>query len=221
MEAGTIPGEEIVAAELRDLPLFPLNVVLFPGMALPLHVFEPRYREMIGRCLESDEGFGVVLIQEGQEVGEPAVPFEVGTVAQIASVERLPDGRMNLVTVGTRRFRCVEHLQIVPHRVARVQWLDDEQPPSADCTALATEVRGAVEEYLHAVYTLADQPRRGIEFPDDPVALSFQGGCRAADRGAGAPGPARDDRDRRAPAAGARLPAPRDPHAADAAQSAR
>ena len=166
-----------MAAELRDLPLFPLNVVLFPGMALPLHIFEPRYREMIGRCLESDEGFGVVLIQEGQEVGEPAIPFGIGTVAQIASVERLPDGRMNLVTVGTRRFRCVEDLQVVPYRIARVEWLDDEQPPSAECTQLASEVRGAVEEYLQAVYALADQPRRGIEFPDDPVALSFQVGA--------------------------------------------
>jgi len=166
-----------VAAELRDLPLFPLNVVLFPGMALPLHIFEPRYRQMIGRCLETSEGFGVVLIQEGREVGDPATPFDVGTVAQIASVERLPEGRMNLVTVGTQRFRCVEHLQVTPYRIARVQWLDDQQPPSADCASLAAEVRAAVEEYLRAVYALADQPRRSIAFPDDPLALSYQVGA--------------------------------------------
>jgi Lon protease-like protein len=166
-----------VAAELRDLPLFPLNVVLFPGMALPLHIFEPRYRQMIGHCLETNEGFGVVLIQEGREVGDPATPFDVGTVAQIASVERLPDGRMNLVTVGTRRFRCVEHLQVVPYRVARVAWLEDETPSSPDCAQLAGEVRTAVEQYLQAVYALAEQPRRAIEFPDDPLALSFQVGA--------------------------------------------
>jgi len=166
-----------VAAELRDIPLFPLNVVLFPGMALPLHIFEPRYQQMIGRCLETKAGFGVVLIREGQEVGDPATPFDVGTMAEIASVERLPEGRMNLVTVGARRFRCVEHLQITPYRMARVEWLDDDQPPSEECAELAVAVRSAVDEYLQAVYALAEQPRRTIEFPDDPLALSYRVGA--------------------------------------------
>ena len=162
-----------MSSEARELPLFPLNVVLFPGMALPLRVFEERYKQMIGRCLETDKEFGVVLIREGQEVGEPATPFAVGTVASIASVERFADGRMNLVTVGTRRFRCREHLQERPYRVARVVWLDDERPPSADCVLHAQEVRAAVEEYLEAAYALAEQPRRPIELPEDVTALSF------------------------------------------------
>ena len=166
-----------MASEQQELPLFPLNVVLFPGMALPLHVFEERYKLMIGRCLETNEGFGVILIREGREVGEPATPFEVGTVARIASVDRLPDGRMNLVTVGTRRFRCLEHLQERPYRVARVTWLEDEEPPEAECAALAREVRAAVEDYLRAAYALAEQPRRAIEFPDEAAALSFQVGA--------------------------------------------
>jgi Lon protease-like protein len=166
-----------VSEEVHELPLFPLNVVLFPGMALPLHVFEERYKEMVGRCIEANEGFGVVLIREGQEVGEPADPFDVGTVARIASVERLPDGRMNLVTVGTRRFRCVEHVQERPYRVARVTWLDDDELPAGECDALAAEVRAAVEEYLRAVYALAEQPRRAITFPDDVAMLSFQVGA--------------------------------------------
>lgn len=166
-----------MADELQDIPLFPLGeVVLFPGMALPLHVFEERYKQMIGRCLESTEAFGVVLIREGREVGEPAEPYGVGTVARIASVERLPDGRMNLVTVGTRRFRCVEHVQVEPYRIARVEWLDDP-PASGDLAALTGAVRGAVEEYLKAVYSLAERPRRAIEFPDDATMLSFQVGA--------------------------------------------
>src|SRR3712207_3854194 len=74
-----------VADESRTLALFPLNnVVLFPGMTLPLHIFEERYKLMIGRCLEREEGFGVLLIDEGHEVGEPAEPFTVGTEARIA-----------------------------------------------------------------------------------------------------------------------------------------
>ena len=64
-----------------EMPLFPLNVVLFPGMVLPLHVFEPRYREMINHCIEEEKPFGVVLIDEGQEVGGPAAPRLVGTAA--------------------------------------------------------------------------------------------------------------------------------------------
>lgn len=88
-----------------DLPLFPLNTVLFPGMVLPLHIFEERYKLMINHCLEEERPFGVLLIREGQEVGEPAVPYRVGTTALIAGLERLEAGKMNLVTIGNERFR--------------------------------------------------------------------------------------------------------------------
>jgi Lon protease-like protein len=70
-----------------ELPIFPLNVVLFPGMPLPLHIFEERYKSMINRCIQAGHAFGVVLIREGQEVGPPARPHDVGTTAVIA-VER-------------------------------------------------------------------------------------------------------------------------------------
>jgi Lon protease-like protein len=146
-------------------------------MALPLHVFEERYKQMLARCMEGDQTFGVVLIREGQEVGEPAEPFEIGTAAQIARVDRLPDGRMNLVTVGTRRFRCIEHVQVVPYRVARVAWLEDDAPAAPECDQLAQEVRDALDGYLSAAYALADQPRRSFEIPNDVVALSFQVGA--------------------------------------------
>ena len=166
-----------MADERQEIPLFPLgDVVLFPGMALPLHVFEERYKQMVGRCLETDEGFGVLLIREGREVGAPSLPYDVGTVARIASVERLPDSRMNLVTVGTRRFRCVEHVQVEPYRIARIEWLEDS-PATDGLAALVGEVRAAVEDYLKAVYALAERPRRAIEFPDDATMLSFQVGA--------------------------------------------
>ena len=90
------------------LALFPLNTVLFPGMPLPLHIFEERYKIMIGRCIDEDRPFGVVLIQSGTEVGNPAVPHVVGTTALIAAVKRLEDGRMNLIAVGQERFRSLE-----------------------------------------------------------------------------------------------------------------
>src|SRR5438034_7581752 len=89
------------------LPLFPLNVVLFPHMPLPLHIFEPRYRQMIADCLEEGHSFGVVAIQEGSETG-PATPYEVGTLAKIVRIDRLDDGRMNLLVMGASRFEIVE-----------------------------------------------------------------------------------------------------------------
>jgi Lon protease-like protein len=89
------------------LPLFPLHTVLFPGMALPLHIFEPRYRLMIDRCLKTGGTFGIVLISSGREVGEPAVPHSVGTTAHISGAERLPDGRLNIEVVGQQRFHIL------------------------------------------------------------------------------------------------------------------
>ena len=90
---------------LSRLPLFPLNTVLFPGQLLPLHIFEPRYRLMIDECLTGGLSFGVVLIREGREVGEEATPHDVGTTARIEQVNRLDDGRMNLLCLGEARFR--------------------------------------------------------------------------------------------------------------------
>lgn len=84
-----------------ELPLFPLNVVLFPGQTLPLHIFEPRYRVMINRCIERGEPFGVVLARDEN----PDSPYEVGTAARITQAERLDDGRLNILTVGVERFQ--------------------------------------------------------------------------------------------------------------------
>ncbi len=88
-------------AKVHALPLFPLNVVLFPGQTLPLHIFEPRYRIMIRRCIENDEPFGVVLARDE----EPDEPHDVGTSARVTDAKRLSDGRMNIMTLGEERFR--------------------------------------------------------------------------------------------------------------------
>src|SRR3989442_13140092 len=88
------------------LPLFPLNAVLFPHMALPLPILEPRYRRIIGDCLEEGHSFGVVAIREGSETG-PATPYDVGTLAKIVRIDRMDDGRMNLLVMGASRFQIV------------------------------------------------------------------------------------------------------------------
>lgn len=86
-------------AEVREMPLFPLNVVLFPNQNLPLHIFEPRYRIMIKRCIDNKEPFGVVLAWTEANIAN------VGTACMISKVERLPDGRMDINTIGTQRFQ--------------------------------------------------------------------------------------------------------------------
>ncbi len=121
---------------MERLALFPLHTVLFPGAALPLHIFEPRYRQMIGECLETDAPFGVVLIRAGLEVGEPAVPHEVGTLAHIVQHERLEDGRMNLLATAGDRFRILELLTDRPYLSGRVELLPTDDG-AAESFALA------------------------------------------------------------------------------------
>jgi Lon protease-like protein len=95
--------------------MFPLSAVLFPGMELPLHVFEPRYRELTDHCLAGDGQFGVVLIARGSEVGGGDQRFAVGTVAQIADASRFDDGRWALLVHGTRRIAVTEWWPDAPY----------------------------------------------------------------------------------------------------------
>jgi Lon protease-like protein len=156
---------------LAELPLFPLNVVLFPGMRMPLHIFEERYKAVIGRCLEQEQPFGVVLIKEGKEVGDPAEPFRTGTSARITRVARLEEGRMNIVTHGERRFELVEITQRRPHLVGQVRYLDEaagEVPPE-----LLAQVRQGQTTLLRSMAALAGGYVAQVEVPEDPVQLSF------------------------------------------------
>jgi Lon protease-like protein len=105
------------------LPLFPLpNIVFFPHTRLPLHVFEPRYRQMVKDVLETDQRFGIVLLRPGWETdyfGAPSV-FECGTLGTIEQAVPLEDGRFNIVVRGDVRFRILEEVSRVPYRTARV-----------------------------------------------------------------------------------------------------
>ena len=154
----------------RELPLFPLNTVLFPSLPLPLHIFEERYKLMIGTCVVTDNLFGVCLIKEGVEVGGPADPFEIGTVARIAEVDRMPDGRMNLMTFGTQRFRLDEVIQREPYLIGRVVVLEPGEE-SAD-EDLVSDVADRLLRYLREVRGAARVPDRG-ELLKDVDRLSY------------------------------------------------
>jgi Lon protease-like protein len=112
--------DSIQDASEQEIPLFPLNVVLFPGGILPLHIFEPRYQLMTESCLDNESVFGVVLIKEGEEVGDAAKPHLVGTAAKIIEVNRFEDGRMNLLTAGQYRFEITALQHEQPYLVGRV-----------------------------------------------------------------------------------------------------
>jgi Lon protease-like protein len=111
-----------------ELPLFPLHVVLFPGRPLPLHLFEPRYRQMLQDCLDADRRFGVIAIRSGREVADDPEVFEVGTVAHVEDVKELPDGRYDITIRGVDRFRIERFLPGTPYLRAAVQLL-----PSGSC----------------------------------------------------------------------------------------
>lgn len=158
---------------LVTLPLFPLHAVLFPGMPLPLHVFEERYRQMMRMVLEQDRQFGVVLIREGKEVGGSAIPYRWGTVARITALQNQPDGSMNLWTVGEQRFRIVEIIQHEPFMVAKVMLLPDVCG-SCEHRILPVVHRATdrLEQYVRLLFSPEGGKHFVIELPNNPRVLA-------------------------------------------------
>ncbi len=154
------------------LPLFPLNVVLFPHMPLPLHIFEPRYRQMLADCLEEGHSFGVVAIREGQEMG-PAVPFEVGTLAKIMRIDRLDDGRVNLLVTGASRFEILETASDRPYLRGRIRIMLEAGDELEDTAGLSESTALAFREYSKLVHELVGQAADEPEPPIEPELLSY------------------------------------------------
>jgi len=156
-----------------EIPLFPLGVVLFPHMPLPLHIFEERYREMMRDCQEKGVGFGVVAIREGREVDAVAEPFRVGTLAQLRSVERLEDGRFNILVTGATRYHIARVSLERSYLVGEVQFLEDRSGDPTRLISLRGWVAGAFQRYADELRRLADEAPTTLELPDDPELLSY------------------------------------------------
>jgi uncharacterized protein len=162
-----------MAYELEELPLFPLNTVLFPHASLQLHVFEDRYRQMVNMCLEFDRPFGIVLIRTGSEIDTHVDPYMVGTAVRIMQVHTYDDGRMDIQVQGERRFRIRtldESQQYMVGRVEPVVEHDIEETPRAD--ALLVKAREDFEILVQRLFA-RQQFTVQVVFPTDPVALSF------------------------------------------------
>jgi Lon protease-like protein len=152
--------------------MFPLGTVLLPYGHLPLHIFEPRYRDLTRDCLAGDREFGVVLIERGQEVGGGDARFGVGTVAHITQAVELPDGRWLIDAVGTERFRVLRWLPEDPYPCADVEPLPDEEPGPE-----AGTLRDGVERLLRRV--LALQVELGFPAPSATLDLDAEPGLAA------------------------------------------
>lgn len=157
---------------MTELPLFPLKVVLFPGMNLPLHIFEERYKLLISRCIEQQAPFGVVLIKSGEEVGGPAVPFDIGTTARIVRVQYLPNGRLNLVAVGQQRFfiRGISHQQ--PYLIGQVDMLTSRGLDDPSLPERAEKVSELFAEYYRLQLSLSQQWARSVRLPQSADGLA-------------------------------------------------
>jgi Lon protease-like protein len=158
-----------------ELPLFPLNTVLFPHTPVHLHIFEPRYLEMIGRCLEKRRPFGVALIKSGSEaLGPLAEPHRVGCTADIVRAEKLPQGRLNIIAVGRERFRIVEldeksHLYLV----GTVEPYPLEEDEAGALVEAGRQLRPRIERYLRLLAASGVGQVEPQELPAEPQALVF------------------------------------------------
>ncbi len=142
-----------------ELPVFPLpNVVLFPHMALPLHIFEERYRRMIHDCLQADRYLGIFLLRERWEQAPEPQPYDVGGFGQIIRAVKLPTGNYDVVVRGLGKARVLSYLQEIPYRRAVVELLEDEGDDSAELRAQAA----SMVERLKKILTL--RPGLGTEF---------------------------------------------------------
>jgi Lon protease-like protein len=166
MEGSPAPREVTV-----ELPLFPLPTVLYPGIPLPLHVFEERYKQMFARVLGDDRRFGVVAVAEGAEVGGHHSYQRIGCLAEVRNARPYPDGRMDVLCQGVSRFEVTGVTQPSPYVVAEVAALPERAGGGAG--AEAVRARWLFARYVSLLLRLAGEETEQIEVPDEPLAASY------------------------------------------------
>jgi uncharacterized protein len=152
------------------LPLFPLSLVLFPGMTLPLHIFEERYKRMINLCLREARDFGVVLAGAATGVPGQCLTYPVGTTAHIAGATRFPDGCMNLISVGQRRFRIQSLDWDLEYCVASVEWIEDV---AGDAESLRLRAGRRWSAFRQQIAALTNEQFAYGAIPADPTEASY------------------------------------------------
>ena len=165
----------------KDIPLFPLNVVLFPGMMLPLHIFEERYKTMVEGCLATDQTFGVVL-SKSELAQAPNVAnlflddiYNVGTTARIAAIERLENDRLNLITVGQERFLIKEiSAGKDDFLIGRVDPFPmKNRTISIEIDGMIQKLKPMIKQYFDYLADASGEDLSNAKLPTDPTALAY------------------------------------------------
>ncbi len=160
--------------EMYELPLFPLNTVLFPGMPLPLHIFEERYKEMMADCIREGQPFGIIRLEESMDDDSPMLgDIAVGCTAEIAQVQPLDEGRMLIIAIGRERFRVVEFNHDKPYLVGLVTPapldVEDEIAEQAQVEGLEP----LMIEYLNKLAIVGNVDVESHQIPTDPEGLIY------------------------------------------------
>ncbi len=159
------------------LPLFPLGAVLYPGMVLPLHIFEERYRQLVRNLLDRPEPrqFGVIAIRKGRETGIDGVHslYEIGCTATLRRVDRHEDGRFDLIAVGTQRFRLIRLDETRPYYQGEIEPLAEDPVDLATAAPAVRAAKAAFRAYLDALTESGGATATVDDLPDEPVLLSF------------------------------------------------
>ncbi len=160
---------------VTELPLFPLPVVLFPGVPLPLHIFEPRYRQLLDDIRSTNNLFGLAYFDSTTSERELPAVGQVGCVAEVTETQTFPDGRSNILTIGVVRYRIEAYVERGdPYIVARVNFFEDELETERDLGKAATEVAETFTRIARAVRTINDERLNLPDISDtEPQRLSF------------------------------------------------
>jgi uncharacterized protein len=159
------------------LPLFPLGSVLYPGLVLPLHIFEERYRRLVADLLDGPEPqeFGVIAIRRGRETGVDGVSavYDTGCTAVLRQVEAYEDGRFDLITVGARRFTLIGLGDAAPYFSGEVEFLPDDVGEAAEAALVVPAVRQSFRSYLDLLAEHGGAQITIPDVPDEPLLLSY------------------------------------------------
>jgi len=160
---------------VRELPVFPLPVVLFPGMPMPLHIFEPRYRTMLADIRAGDNLFGLSYFDSDSSDKDFPPPGHIGCVAEVTETQALPDGRSNVLTVGVIRYQVEDYIERGDsYLVVRANYFEDEEEDEAALTVSAREVAATFMRVANAIRVINDERGNLPDISDtEPQKLSF------------------------------------------------
>jgi len=157
-----------------EIPLFPLpNLVMFPQVAVPLHIFEERYKLMINRCIDLDEPFGLLLLRDDADQESESTIHRIGVTVRVVQVDRLDDGRMNILCAGEKRFRVQEFTGRKPYWTGIVEFLEDPRENEDALHSAFGEVSRLYKQATELTSQLKEAEIPDVELPDSALSLSY------------------------------------------------